>query len=159
MATDAAGLIETLGCAPVAVIGYSMGAFVAQELALARPALLRGVALLGTLGRKNVFRRALFDATLHGLRSGVRLLRHLEVVTRALQLFAPARLDDERWAGAYLDRALAADGPAADGRRGLLGQQEATTAYDDRLEALAAITLPTLVMSFELDLLVPAVLT
>jgi pimeloyl-ACP methyl ester carboxylesterase len=117
MATDAAGLIETLGCAPVAVIGYSMGAFVAQELALARPALLRGVALLGTLGRKNVFRRALFDATLHGLRSGVRLPRHLEGVTRALQLFAPARLDDERWAGAYLDRALAADGPAADGWR------------------------------------------
>lgn len=159
MAGDAAGIIEALGFGAVAMIGYSMGALVTQELALGRPELLRGAALLGTLGRKDVMRRFLFDASLKALRSGQRLPREMEVVTRALQLFAPARLDDDRWAQAYLDMALSGSELDANGWTGLLGQQEATTAYDDRLDALSAITVPTLVIGFELDLLVPAKLT
>lgn len=158
MTADAAALIETLDTGPVTMIGYSMGALVTQELALARPDLLRGVALLGTLGRKDVMRRALFDASLEALRSGHRFPK-LDAVTRALQLFAPTRLDDDRWAQAYLDLALARNDPDPDVQTGLLGQQEATAAYDHRLDALSAITVPTLVMGFELDLLVPAKLT
>jgi pimeloyl-ACP methyl ester carboxylesterase len=141
------------------MIGYSMGALVTQELALAHPELLHGAALLGTLGRKDVMRRALFDASLTTLRSGQRLPRDVEVVTGALQLFAPTRLDDDRWAQAYLDIAQAGVDPDPDTRQGLLGQQEATTAYDNRLDALGAITVPVLVIGFELDLLVPAKLT
>lgn len=55
---------------------------------------------------------------------------------------------------------MAADKPGSRTVTGLLGQQAATTtAYDDRLDALSAINLPTLVIGFELDVLVPAKLT
>ena len=159
MAADAAALIDALDIGPVTMIGYSMGALVAQELGLARPDLLRGVALLGTLGRKDVMRRALFDASLDSLRSGHRCPPKLGAVTRALQLFAPTRLDDDRWAQAYLRLTRALSDSDANTRTGLLGQQEATTAYDDRLDALRGMTVRTLVVAFELDLLVPAKLT
>jgi pimeloyl-ACP methyl ester carboxylesterase len=80
-------------------------------------------------------------------------------VTRALQLFGPARLDNDRWIQAYLDTAQADVDPEPESREGLLGQQEATTAYDDRLDALSSIAVPLLVIGFELDVLVPAKLT
>ena len=158
MAADAAGLIAEVADGPVAMVGYSMGALVTQELALLRPDLLRCAVLLGTLGRKDVMRRALFDASLASLRSGRRLPRDLSAVTGALQLFGPARLDDDQWAQTYLDSALV-DNDANVDWQGLIGQQEATAAYDERLDALAAITVPLLVIGFELDLLVPAKLT
>src|ERR1700733_6517112 len=41
MAHDLAGLIEGLGLAPCRVVGFSLGAMIAQELALARPDLVR----------------------------------------------------------------------------------------------------------------------
>jgi pimeloyl-ACP methyl ester carboxylesterase len=62
MAADIAGLIEAVAKPPLTVIGFSMGALVTQELLLARPDLCSCAALLGTLGRKDVFRKALFEA-------------------------------------------------------------------------------------------------
>ena len=158
MAADAAGLIAEVATGPVAMVGYSMGALVTQELALMRPDLLRCAVLLGTLARKDVMRRALFAASLASLRSGQRMPRDLSAVVGALQLFGPARLDDDQWAKTYLDSALV-DNDANVDWQGLLGQQEATAAYDERLDALAAITAPVLVVGFELDLLVPAKLS
>jgi pimeloyl-ACP methyl ester carboxylesterase len=159
MVSDVAGLIEELADGSVAMVGYSMGALVTQELALARPDLLRGAVLLGTLGRKDCMRRALFDASLDALESGQWRPPKLEAVTRALELFAPSRLDDDGWAQAYLGTANVGVEGDRDTMTGLLGQQEATTAYDDRLDALEAISVPVLVMGFELDLLVSAKLT
>lgn len=48
MAADAAGFIKALGLIQVDVLGFSMGGFIAQELALAEPALVRRVILAGT---------------------------------------------------------------------------------------------------------------
>ena len=45
-ARDAVGLIESLGTGPVHVIGASMGGAIAQELALARPDLVRSVQIV-----------------------------------------------------------------------------------------------------------------
>ena len=41
---------------------------------------------------------------------------------------------------------------------GLIGQQSASSGYDNRLDAFRDINVPCLVVSFELDVLVPAAL-
>jgi pimeloyl-ACP methyl ester carboxylesterase len=48
MARDAASLIEAIGLENVDLFGFSMGGFVAQQLALDRPELVRRLALVGT---------------------------------------------------------------------------------------------------------------
>jgi pimeloyl-ACP methyl ester carboxylesterase len=59
IATDTAALIEGLGVGPMPVVGFSLGALITQELALARPELVSAAVLIGSLGRKDVVRRRL----------------------------------------------------------------------------------------------------
>jgi pimeloyl-ACP methyl ester carboxylesterase len=71
---------------------------------------------------------------------------------RALQLFGPDRLGDDEWIAGYL---ALADRTPVELNDGLVGQQLAGTAYDDRLEALAGAAAACLVLGFELDVLTP----
>ncbi len=48
LAADTAGLIDALGLAPVALMGHSMGGFIAQELALCRPDLVSRLIVAST---------------------------------------------------------------------------------------------------------------
>lgn len=48
LAADAIALVETLGIAPVHLVGLSMGGFVAMRVAARRPDLVRSIALLET---------------------------------------------------------------------------------------------------------------
>ena len=48
MARDAASLIDALGLEHVDLFGFSMGGFVAQQIAVARPELVRRMVLVGT---------------------------------------------------------------------------------------------------------------
>jgi pimeloyl-ACP methyl ester carboxylesterase len=48
MARDAASLIDALGLAQVDLFGFSMGGFVAQQIAVDRPGLVRRLILIGT---------------------------------------------------------------------------------------------------------------
>src|SRR4029077_1399147 len=48
MAADAASLIDALGLQQVDLFGFSMGGFVAQQIAIDRPELLRRLILVGT---------------------------------------------------------------------------------------------------------------
>lgn len=157
MVQDLAGLIDYLDAAPTLVVGYSLGAFVTQELALARPDLVRGVVLLGTLGRKDATRKALADAALEAVRAGARMPPAYEAVTQALTLFGRTRLADDRWMEAFLKRSR--ETAVLPLSIGILGQQEASTAYDHRLRHLGAVRTPCLVVGFELDLLTPAALS
>jgi non-heme chloroperoxidase len=50
LAEDAAAVIEALDLAPAIVVGHSMGAWVAQKLAIDRPELVRGAVLVGAIG-------------------------------------------------------------------------------------------------------------
>ena len=50
MAADAADLIEHLRLGPCDVIGYSLGGYIAQQLAVTRPGLVRRLVLLAGVG-------------------------------------------------------------------------------------------------------------
>ncbi|MFD4182897.1 alpha/beta fold hydrolase, partial [Rhodococcus sp. NPDC058514] len=60
MVADTAALIEHLG-GPAHVIGTSLGARVAQELALARPELVRKAVFLAAHGRRVALQKALSE--------------------------------------------------------------------------------------------------
>ena len=48
MVADTEGLIEVLGTGPCCLVGASMGAMIAQELAISRPDLIRCCVLIAT---------------------------------------------------------------------------------------------------------------
>src|ERR1700723_2118171 len=56
MTEDARGLIEALGAAPCRIIGVSMGALIAQELAIRWPHLVRSAVLMATKARSDAAR-------------------------------------------------------------------------------------------------------
>ncbi len=69
MVADTAELIEKLDAGPALIVGVSMGAYIAQELMLARPELVRASVLMATRGRQDHAReffrgaeRELYDA-------------------------------------------------------------------------------------------------
>jgi pimeloyl-ACP methyl ester carboxylesterase len=152
MAGDVAGLIEALGLAPCRVLGFSLGAFITQELALARPELLRSAVMMGTFGRQDAFRQAVMQGWVELDRSGIELPRLYEAVSSAFSLFSASRLCDDEGVQQYLGLTMAVPQWSGPGR---LGQHEADLAYQDRLDALGAIRVPSLVIGFEHDMLTP----
>jgi pimeloyl-ACP methyl ester carboxylesterase len=152
MAHDAAGVIEHLGFASCRVVGYSLGAFITQELALTRPDLVRAAVMMGTFGRKDVFRRAVMQSWVELDESGIELSRLCDVVSSSFFLFAPRSLDDDQQMHDYIEATTAMPGWSGPGK---LGQHQADLAYDERLDALREIRVPAMVLAFECDMLTP----
>lgn len=122
---------------PVVLGGHSMGGAITQTLALAAPADLRGVVLVGTGARLRVFPK-LFELMARDYAEGVEFL------------------NGHAWSPSA-DAAL----PAA-GRRALLETRATVTVGDftacdgfDAMAAVAAIRLPALVIAGEDDRLTP----
>ena len=152
MVEDAAGLVEHLGLEGVRVAGLSLGAMITQELALARPDLVRCAVMMGTFGRQDAFRRAVIQSWIDVDNSGTELPRLHEIVTSAYSLFSPGTLADEARVQQYLDVALAMPRWEGPGRH---GQHLADHGYDNRLEALGGVTVPCTVIAFGHDMLTP----
>ena len=153
MAEDAAGLIEKLDLGPCRVAGLSLGAMITQELALAHPDLVRSAVMMGTVGRGDVFRRAVVESWVERAEADVEMPRLAEAVDVAFQLYSPFMLNDDERMQTYLDFALAAPRWENPGR---LGQFTADRDYGERLDELAGIRVPSMVIGFELDVLTPA---
>ncbi|MEV0728033.1 alpha/beta hydrolase [Polymorphospora sp. NPDC050346] len=150
LVADTAGLIRALGIGPCRVAGSSLGAMVAQELALVRPDLVTGIALLGTRGRLTHYLRALTTATAQAVRHADTVPAGYAAVTGMGNLFGQRTLADDKFAAEWLALAeafpVAGDGPAS---------QYDAAAIPDRLAALSAVATPTLVMAFEQDVITP----
>lgn len=130
-----------------ALAGYSMGGYIAHEILRQAPARVTRLALLSTSARPDLpihveMRRALVDAACHG---------DFDTVLASVSMTSahPSRRRDP--ALAAIKRRMA----AAIGRAGFARQSEAVIGRVDSRAGLAAIAVPTLVLTGDSDPLTP----
>jgi pimeloyl-ACP methyl ester carboxylesterase len=151
MVADTAALIEKLDVAAVRIVGASMGAFIAQELMIARPDLVHSAVLLGTRGRhdrtRDFFRTA--DSKLAEQR--VDLPPEYDAKVRLLESFSPKTLNDDLAVRDWIDMFTMWPTKPTPGLRAQLD----IGPHQNRLPAYRSITAPVLVIGFGDDLVLP----
>lgn len=150
LVADVAALIGHLGAEPCRVVGTSMGAYIAQELALAHPELLAAVVLMAACGRSSLVQRVLAAAEAELIDRGTELPPGYLAAVRAMHNLGPATLADDDLTADWLDLFAATETQGPGVRAQLL-----LSALPDRIEAYRAITVPCHVVSFEHDLVAP----
>ena len=145
MAEDSVGLLDALAVDSAHVVGASLGAMIAQTMAIRHPGRVRSLAsLMSTTGRRGVGR------------TSMRVFRHMltrpprteqDAIERRVRVFATVGstgfdqdLDELRRVTAH---AFRRDPLARDGRR---RQHRAVRAAGDRTEALRQVTAPSVVV-------------
>lgn len=151
MVADTAGLIEQLGLGPCRVVGTSLGAYVVQELMLARPELVSQGVLMATQGRTDAYRTAAIAADRAMYDSGLVLPPEAAAWTRALRNLSPATLGDEQRLQDWLDLfefSREDTGPTS-------RTQIELSPPEGRLAAYKGISVPCLVIGFADDRALP----
>jgi pimeloyl-ACP methyl ester carboxylesterase len=148
LAADTEGLIEALGIGPCRLVGASMGAMIAQELASRRPDLVQGAVLIATRARSDAFRRALNAADRALQEGGVRPPAAYDAMNSALRMLSPATLNDEAACSMWLELFEVSGGHPATG-------QATVDVISDRRDTLRRITVPCRVIAFADDLVCP----
>ncbi|MBY4573890.1 alpha/beta hydrolase [Gordonia paraffinivorans] len=152
MVNDTAGLIEHLGRGPAIVIGTSLGARITQELALARPDVVKAAVLVATYGRSTPLQQAISAGERALYDNNIKLPREYEAAITAHLNLSPHTLDDDRAARDWLDIISFSPQTVTPGVR---AQLELHNNELDRLAAYKAITRPTLVVGFADDRTLP----
>ncbi len=151
MVADTAALIEKLDAAPARIVGVSMGAYIAQELMVARPELVRAAVLLATRGRqdraRDFFRNAEWE--LHS--AGIRLPPNFDAKVRLLESFSPKTLNDDAKVRDWIDMFTMWPIKPTPGLQTQIG----IGPHENRLPAYRSITTPTLVIGFADDVVLP----
>jgi pimeloyl-ACP methyl ester carboxylesterase len=150
MVADTKGLIEGIAAAPCRIIGVSLGAVIAQELAIRWPELVRCAVLMATKARSDPARIAHGRAYQALAESGVELPPDFHTSVLALQMLSPATLNDENTATLWLETIRQSTG----GKDSAAGQAWAEFP-GDRRKALQEVTAPCRVISFSDDLITP----
>lgn len=150
LVADAAALIEHLGFGPVAVVGTSLGARMAQELALARPDLVSRAVCLAAHGRSDPLSRAMTagECALHD--AGTVLPPQLHAAFTAIQNLSPRTLADPRAVQDWLEVFEFGGSAVGPGVRAQLALGD----QPDRLAAYAGIRVPLLAVAYADDLVV-----
>lgn len=151
LVSDTAALIEHLGDGPARVVGTSLGSRIAQELALTRPDLVSQAVMMTAYGRPecvqsmlSVGQRALHDA-------GIELpLSYYAAITALLNL-SPRTRNDRLAVQEWLDLFEFRGSRIGAGVRAQLEVED----LPDRLAAYRRIRVPSLVIGFADDLMVP----
>jgi len=151
LVADTAELIEQLGLGPCRVVGTSMGAQVAAELAVARPELVSQAVLMATRGRPDAMRAAMGKAERELRDSGIELPARYEAVLRAVQNLSPTTLNNDIKIQDWLDVFEMSPTVWTPGVRAQLHLD----ITESRLDAYRAIRVPCLVIGFADDLRLP----
>lgn len=155
MARDAIVFIRTMGFDSVDLLGFSLGGFVAQEIALAEPALVRRLILTGTgpAGGEGIDR--VTGLTLRAMLKGALTLRdpkYYLFFTRTANGRAAAR----DFLGRLKERKLGRDEPMA--IASFRAQLKAIHAWSRQAaQPLGTISQPTFVANGDDDLMVPTI--
>ena len=155
MVADTAALIEKLNAAPVRVVAVSMGAFIAQELMVARPELVRSAVLMATRGRHDRTRAFFRGAELELAESGVELPASYDAKVRLLESFSPKTLNDDAAVRDWIDMFTIWPTKSTPGVKTQLG----IAPEGNRLTAYRSITAHVLVIGFQDDVALPAYLS
>ena len=154
MVADTAAIIDELVGGPARLVAMSMGAYIAQELMLARPELVSEAVLMGTRGRVDTTRE-LFRKAEHALvDSGVELPAAYAAKVRVLENFSPKTINDGKVASDWFDMFAAFPLKRTSGWHAQL----TVAPHENRLPAYRSITTPVLVIGFADDVITPAAL-
>jgi pimeloyl-ACP methyl ester carboxylesterase len=149
-ADDVIGLVEHLGIEGAHFVGVSLGSAIIQELALARPDLVKSATMVSTWSstRRETHLRRWFEARLLTLRSGA----PIEVFRAfAFWMSSPTIIDLEPELHARVQEFFAANS-ATQPVHAYVGHFEADLEHDT-MDRLGQITCPTLVAYGEEDLI------
>jgi len=154
MADDVQRVLDACEVDRAHVVGLSLGGAVAQELALARPARVRSIALLATFARQTPRSRALMEGwrMLYPVASQSLALREAWEKQAYAWLFTDAYWRNEAAVRAALRFAAAQPFQPVDG---FVGQIDAALAHDT-VARLPSLRVPTLILHGALDQLAPA---
>jgi pimeloyl-ACP methyl ester carboxylesterase len=153
LAADAAGLLKELGIERAHVVGASMGGMIAQQLTIDHPGLVTSLcSIMSTTGARGVGRPT---------PEALAVLTRPPAADRAGAI--AAGVDSARAFGspaypapqAEIERRVAAKYDRGYRPPGTQRQYAAIVASPDRTEALHDVTVPTLVLHGEADLLIP----
>jgi pimeloyl-ACP methyl ester carboxylesterase len=151
LADDTAGLLDALGVERAHVLGYSMGGYVAQELALKYPERVNRLVLMGTGcgGTEGIPARPEALRALTDMSGSI-----AEVLQRVISVLVPA--DWSRDHGGYLESVLMRAAAPPD-RASLARQERAMDTWRGTCERLAQLRAPTQVLAGTADeVLAPA---
>jgi pimeloyl-ACP methyl ester carboxylesterase len=151
IAADVGRFIDHLDVGPVALWGWSQGAMTAQELALARPDVVRCAVMMATRGRLSAYDRVRYSVEASELSGDA------ETLWTLIQNMAPDALcDDDLFERVW---PMYAGGSPTPEQRALSDRaNRAGAAYCDRLDALRGVTVPCMVIAFTHDVNIPPVL-
>lgn len=151
MVNDTATLIEELVGGPVRIVGVSMGAFIAQELMVARSELVSDAVLMATRGRHDRTRSFFVEAEKARLAAGVELPPEYSAKIRLLESFSPTTLNDDRHAGDWIEMFTMWPEKATPGALCQLN----VAPYENRLPVYRSIANRVLVIGFADDVVTP----
>jgi pimeloyl-ACP methyl ester carboxylesterase len=151
MVADTAALIESLDAAPARIVGASMGAFIAQELMVARPELVTAAVLMATRGRLDRARQFFHEAEAELYASGATVPASYDARARLLESFSRKTLNDDVAVDDWI--AMFSTWPIKQ-TPGLRCQLDVAP-QTNRLPAYRSIAAPVLVLGFGDDIVTP----